>query len=382
MKIVIDLTSLADNFSGIERFAACISYELIKNTNARYILVFKGTIHDLFKEFRSNKNVKMIVLPVHSKLFFNQVVLPNCLNKINADYFLFLAFPMPLLFNKKNSIATIHDICMWDCPETTNGASGLYFKISHKHAMKVCQNIVTISEFSKSRIVQRLKYPNDKILLIYCGIDHEKFAIGNSSNETLKNKYNLPDNYLLSLSTLEPRKNIPLLIKAYEKLVDDGENLPDLVLAGRKGWGVEEILKTVNDRVKEKIHFTGFVDDNDLPSVYHNAEYFIFPSKYEGFGIPPLEAMACGVPVLCSDSSSLPEVCGEAAIYFKNNDIKSLMSKMLYMNGLSLNERNSLVYSGFRQTNNFSWKSEALKLYDCMKRKSKDKATRVKNKSK
>lgn len=363
MKVLIDLTSLADNFSGIERYAACLAKEMIQDTSIEYILVFKETVHDIFKEDVDRNNVETVVLKRCNKLLFNQVRLPNAIRKIKADYYLFLAFPAPIFLFKRNMISTIHDICCWDCPETMNGMSKWYFRISHLVALKKCKAIITISEFSKNRIVDRLHYDQSKIWLIYCGVD-EKFIDFKSDPEkekAVKEKYNLPNEYILSLSTLEPRKNLPLLIKAYSSLVDEGDNLPPLVLAGRKGWKMEQLLASINENVKERIIFTGFIDDEDLPYVYALSSFFVFPSKYEGFGMPPLEALACGAKVLSSDSSSLPEVLGEEADYFKNNDLKDLIRKVnaIYRRGKKINH----VFNIYR----FSWEKQAKRLADYLR---------------
>lgn len=366
MKICIDLTSLADNLSGIERYAACISSEMIKAHDDKYILIFKKGIHPLFEEISRKENVKTVILPECQKLIFNQIRLPLALHKIKADWYLFLAFPVPILSLKKNMVETIHDITAWDYPETMKGIMNWYFRISHVVALKKCRAIITISEFSKKRIHDRLKYPNDKIWLVYCGIDQDQFVVHEDKFQAIIEKYHLPEKYILSLSTLEPRKNLPLLIHAYEELVSQGEDVLPLVLAGRKGWKMEELLSSIDDKVKEKLFFTGFVDDEDLPEVYAMADFFAFPSIYEGFGMPPLEAMACGTPSISSDAASLPEVLGDAAIYFSNNDIDDLKRALLNASSMTDAVRNDLISKGIKQVKRFSWRIEAEKLYNML----------------
>ena len=326
MKIMIDLTSLADNFSGIERYAACLSREMIISSKDAFILLFKNEVHEMFQIFSNNANVKMVVLPGSNKLIFNQIKLPMEMRKYKADRYLFMAFPVPVLFFRKNIISTIHDICCWDCPETMNGMSKWYFRISHRFAVKKCKKIITISHFSQNRIENKLHVPSNKICL-------------------------------LSLSTLEPRKNLELLVNAYRKLImDEAYEIP-LVLAGRKGWKMDQFFEKIEPLVKEKIIFTGFIEEKDLPEVYAGAKLFIFPSKYEGFGMPPLEAMACGTNVLSSNSTSLPEVLGNTAKYFENNNEKDLMNKIkeAAISGQDVSAMKN-------QVEKFSWNREARKL--------------------
>lgn len=348
MKILIDLTAIYDRYSGIERYAASLALEMIKDKEHQYILIFKNQVHPLFQEKISQSNVTGVIIKGKNKLVFNQLLLPWKLGKIQADRYLFLAFPVPVFFFKRNIISTMHDISCWDCPATMKWLSKWYFRISHRIAMLKCKAIVTISDFSEKRIVEKLHYPKEKIWKIYCGVDrlfleHQKNPI---AWEKKKQNYHLPEKYLLSLSTLEPRKNLDLLLKAYSGLVLDGKTELPLVLAGRMGWKMEHFLDSINEAVRKKIYITGFIKEEELPHLYAGAVAFIFPSKYEGFGLPPLEAMACKTPVLSSDAASMPEVLGEAAVYFKSNDVENLKDKIQYLEGMDTAERNQMVSRG------------------------------------
>lgn len=365
MKILIDLTSLADNFSGIERYAACLSREMIIGSTDTFILVFKNKIHEMFTIFLDNENVEMVIIPGCNKLLFNQIKLPMELYKYKADWYLFMAFPVPILFFKKNMVSTIHDICCWDCPETMNGLSKWYFRVSHRFAIRKCKKIITISKFSQKRIEDKLHVPNDKICLVYCGVDSdfENYVRDDNKQKQIKEKYKLPEKYLLSLSTLEPRKNLELLVNSYRRLILDESYEMPLVLAGRKGWKMDEFFQKIEPLVREKIIFTGFIDEKDLPAVYAGATLFIFPSKYEGFGMPPLEAMACGAKVLSSNSTSLPEVLGSAAEYFNNNDEKDLKDKI--KKAVSIKQDTNAMKN---QVEKYSWHKEAKKLLNAIRR--------------
>ncbi|MBO5953723.1 MAG: glycosyltransferase family 4 protein [Oscillospiraceae bacterium] len=359
MKILIDLTSLADNFSGIERFAMNMALQMTENRAHSYVLVFKNAVHEAFFQTVQQDHVEALVLKGGHKLVFNQLILPLKLYRQKADVYFFPAFPEPVLFFRKHTVTTIHDLGCWDCGENMTTLSKWYFRISYRKSMRLCEKLITVSEFSKGRIIALGRVPAGKIEVIYNGVS-EAFFSGKAPGEAVRQKYQLPQQYLLCLSTLEPRKNLQLLVKAYESLILEGHDLPPLVLAGRKGWKMDGLLEGIDPAVVAKLHFTGFIDDEDLPAIYAGARLFVFPSKYEGFGIPPLEAMAAGCPVLSSDAASLPEVLGNAASYFESENPDSLKTALL-----SVLERPRT--EGLQaQAEHFAWSAEAEKLLSCL----------------
>ena len=334
MKVAIDLTSLADNFSGIERHAAELSRALLSvDDKNQYTLVFKDAMHPFFEGISDvHPNVDVVALPrgTKGKLYFSQFTLARELKKLHVDLVLFLAFPAPLLYTGR-AISTFHDLCWHDVPETMLLKSRLYWKVLEKVNARRNEKILTISQFSKSRIVEVLNVPADKVLVTYCGIDDKLFNRENAAAvpfSTLKDKYGLPDKYVLTLSTIEPRKNIGLLIDAWAKACLEGGYEPDLVLAGRKGWKQEALVGRVPQDLRNRVHFTGFIDDKDLPALYANSELFVFPSIYEGFGLPPVEAAYSGARVLCSDIPCLKEICGDGVSFFNSGDTADLQNRL------------------------------------------------------
>ncbi len=353
MRIAIDLTSLADNFSGIERYAMNIARELVemdRKEEHTYILLFKRAVHPEFKKYRGKKNVDMRVYKGQNKLLFAQLFLPFHLYGIRADVFLFLAFQGPLLFWHRGIYNMIPDLTCWDCPETMKKHMEWYFKLSILNALLVSRGIITISKFTRDRIADKFRYKKRKITIAYCGIsdvfmDYAGNLPGNSGSETpekeiekekerknrsldVRHKYHLPEQYLLCLATLEPRKNLPFLVEAYVELLEEGSVTVPLVLAGRNGWKMDEFLERIETQYRQKIIVTGFIEDEDLPYVYHMADCFIFPSIYEGFGMPPLEAMAVGTVTISSNAASLTEVLGKAAAYFDPHDKEGLKERI------------------------------------------------------
>ncbi|MCC8106984.1 MAG: glycosyltransferase family 4 protein [Clostridiales bacterium] len=448
MNIAVDLTSLDDNFTGIERYALNMTLELIKGSwtlsgsevtvsevtgSDTFELIFKNQIFPDFKLYENQENIHIHILPGCKKLLFNQWRLPRYLNRLKADYYLFFAFPMPVLLRKKHVLSTIHDMGCWDCPETMKTPMVWYFRLSYRWAVRHAERTITVSEFSKDRIQQILHVPEEKILVTYNGVCGkflteesepplyapakyvDDSSVGSAAGPVvtcntdttglhddesaeqlcirLRGKYHLPDEYMLCLSTLEPRKNMTLLLNAYLDLYRQGSIKTKLVLAGRKGWKIDELLREagaaesvnssdtasgatdatgisdatdVKDARSVLVTVTGFIDDDDLPEVYRMAKYFVFPSIYEGFGIPPLEAMSQSVPVISSDATSMPEVLGEAPLYFRSGDEEDLKRAILAMESLNDEERADRAAAGLRQSRKFRYGKEAEKVYYSM----------------
>lgn len=365
MKIVFDLTPLNDHLTGVERYNMNITKSIIlHHPEDEYVLLFKNEIHAAFKEIADQSNVTYKILPECNKLLFIQLRLLSTVKKIKADYYVFLSFTSPVFLRKGRLINAIHDLTCWDCPETIPLKMVLYYRITYKIAVRRSWKIVTVSNFSQKRICQRYSLPKSKVPVIYDGLTN--IFRYHSETNNLNIKYQLPDEYLLSLSTVEPRKNLKLLIMAYKELIEEGHLLPKLVLAGRRGWKTREILDDIPENVRSRICFTGFINDNDLPQIYKDSKLFIFPSKYEGFGLPPLEAMSQGTLVLSSDAASLPEVIGEGGVLFKSDDIGSLKKKLLYCLNMDKGTKLKITQIGIARAYEFNWEKEAEKLYGYM----------------
>lgn len=355
MKILIDLTSLADNFSGIELYAMSVAKELIKNQDTNYILVFKNNIHKAFLD--EYTNVEKIVVKGGNKLLFNQIVFPWRLHKIKADRYLFMAYTEPFFWFKSNTINAIHDVSCWDCPGSNKKHMILYWKLMFWKVAKRKGKILTVSNFSKNRINCILGIDLSKIYVTYSApLETTKIkADDEAKQKKVKEKYGLPDGYILCLSTLEPRKNLKFFLEAYAEVLKKVDRDMNIVLAGRKGWMVDDLLNYLPIEVKEKILFIGFVDDEDLPYIYKMASFFAFPSLYEGFGVPPLEALSQGTPVLVTNTASMPEVLGNAAIYYEKNNKSDLIDKIMYMLNMDGEQKRRCLCEVENVLEKFSW---------------------------
>lgn len=367
MRIVIDLTGLDRYFSGLERYCLNISKELIMLDNeSEFILIFNNNIYSGFKDIVKRKNVKYKILTGKSKLLVNQIKLPLYLYTIKADVYIFLAFPSPILFRKKGIINAIHDLTPWFYPKTMPIKSRLYFKLAIRNAINVSQKIITVSKNSLSDIKEKFHIEN--ISVIYNGVSDSftNFKYDSLLCKKILSKYNIKRDYILCLCTVEPRKNIRLLLEAYDEL-----NLlncgVDLILIGRRGWMTDGLFDNGLEHLKDKVIFTGFVDEGDLPYIYKSSKLFVFPSIYEGFGLPPLEAMSMSVPVIVSNSSSLPEVVGNGGLMFENNnkeDLKDKIKLLLYND----EKREYISNKAHVQASKFNWTKEASKLNKLIKK--------------
>ena len=381
MKLVIDLTSLYDHITGIERFATNLSLAMIHaHPEHSYHLLFKNEIHKDFRKTAEFANVRCSVLRCKNRVLFNQAVLPLKLCRIKADVFFFPAFCAPWLFFSPKIADTIHDLSDYESFEGKAPLKVLYSRLGIVHAKHCSRQIVTVSGFSKDRIIKLLGIREEKISVIPNGVSADfRFPGGEKELwekeadtglfEAAAGKYHLPQKYLLSVSTIEPRKNIRLLIRAFLRIQDEFPQL-HLVLCGRAGWNLkealgEDITGPQDDKAgtgRQRIHITGYVEDEDLPVIYRNAQWFVFPSRYEGFGIPPLEAMASGCPVISSDAASMPEVLGESAVYFRSDSEEELVQALRRSLMMPQKKRQERIRKGLERASEFTWDRSAEKL--------------------
>lgn len=355
-KIVIDARVI--NNSGIGTYLQNVIPNLIKN----YELILLGKPDDL-KNFPWVGNVKIIDFnsPIYSlsEQFQMPAKIPEC------DIFLSPHYNIPIFpIRAKKRIVIIHDIYHLVFNRKLTLMQRLYSKIMMRLAVNLSDRIITISEFSKSEIQKYLNVKNSKISIVYFGFDADNFSKQSSDFNTTKNKFNLPAKYILFVSNIKPHKNLYNLLLAFQKILKaDAEsdinwkNLK-LVVVGESKKLVTSDKKSFelidqNPDLKGKIIFTGFIKKEELVSLYKNASVFVFPSYYEGFGIPPLEAMVCGCPVAASNKASIPEVCGKAVLYINPDDINDIAEKTMKIIS-DANLRNQLIEKGKENVKRFS----------------------------
>tara|TARA_B100001057_G_scaffold74541_1_gene69089 strand:- start:7049 stop:8116 length:1068 start_codon:yes stop_codon:yes gene_type:complete len=350
MKNVIYINGkfLSQEMTGAQRFASEISKYLVKNFNHYVVLAPNNIIHhDLAKEL----NVK--ILSGFNGILWEQITLRNFLIKEkDTPPLINLSFTAPIFY--KNNVISILDL-IYQNKDWVSYRFHYYYSFLVPILAAKAKQIITISNFSKKDIVQKLKINPKKISVIYCGVSDR--LVPNKA----KNKFG---KYVLGVSTLNKRKNFQGLINAFIK-----SNLEEynLVIVGSKNNKVfQKALYNFEEEFEKRIIFTGNVSDYELASLFSNAELFVFPSYFEGFGLPPLEAMSLGCPTVVSNTSSLPEVCGNASCYFNPSDVDdiSLAIKKVIQNQ---NYRSDLIKNGYENIKRFSWEDSSNKLNEVIK---------------
>lgn len=300
-------------------------------------------------------------LPTHRppvRILWEQLVQPFEILRRKPDLLHGLAFVLPVATTTPG-IITIFDLSFFHVPETFNRVNRLYLQTMSRVSAKRAVHICAIAEHGRQDIVKILGVTPDKVSVVYPGLD-PRFATPPTASEIaeFRQRKGLPDRYVLFQGTLEPRKNVPMLVRAY---AEARKQVPDvhLVLAGGKGWGFDEIFAEVERLgLQTHVHFPGFVPSEEQRLWYAAAELFVYPSRYEGFGLPPLEAMASGTPVITSNAASLSEVVGDAGTMIDPNDEAALTAAMMTLlrDPALRAERQHL---GLRQAATFRWETSA-----------------------
>ncbi|MEG2291569.1 MAG: glycosyltransferase family 1 protein [Clostridium sp.] len=265
-------------------------------------------------------------------------------------------------------VITLHDTIPLHMPETVGETYLNIFNTQMESIINRCDGIITVSEFSKEDISKDFNFPKDKIHVTHLASEDIYKPINKTlCRNILKQHYSIPANYILYVGGFSPRKNISGLIEAFSKIHTKLPSDMKLIIAGSKGLSYP-IYKSLSERLgmTDKIIFPGFISMEHMPYLYNSASLLVYPSFYEGFGLPPLEAMACGTPVVASNVTSLPEVLGDSALlcspYSTNELMESILSALL-----DNTIRESLIKKGFDKCNSLTWEktaAETLKIYD------------------
>ena len=339
---------------GIGRY----SYEVAKGIYKLGQVDFKIVIREQDKErfdFARNEDLIIIKNINNSKQrnYVEQFVLPKLIYKKYPDAIIHYPDTMAPIFSKNKVVITIHDLAFKTLKNEFTFKTRLWKNFITDLSVKKADKIIAITNFTKSEIEKYYPYAKDKTAVIYNGFnDFSKEPI---NEKKLRNGFNeiISNPYILTVSTISPRKNIDGLIKAFNLLK---EQIPhNLIIAGKNGWNYEYVFRLVDElKLNDRVWFTGAVTDDELKLLYKNASLFVYPSYYEGFGLPPLEAMACSCPTLVSNVTSLPEVVGNEEMTFNPYDERNIGYKI--NNILSDNDfRRNIINYGLKRASKFNW---------------------------
>lgn len=270
-------------------------------------------------------------------------------------------FVLPPLLSSTKSILTVHDLSYVRVPDVATPSLRRYLEDVVPRSLNRADYILADSDATRSDIIDVYGVSDARVQTFYCGIS--SFFSPSLLDMTTRNYYGIPQGipFLFSIGTVQPRKNYGRLIEALAIIRSRGYDI-DLVIAGGKGWLEDPIYAAIETtQMKQHVHFIGYAEEKDLPSLYSAAECVVFPSLYEGFGFPVLEGMACGTPVITSNVSSLPEVAGDAALMIDPYDVEALtdaIQKVLDNSDL----RAQMIQRGFEQAKLFTWERSAREL--------------------
>jgi len=266
---------------------------------------------------------------------------------------------IPPAFGYKRSVITIHDLSFLHYAQFLTNESYRYYNCQIQWAVRRADHILADSQATQTDIIASLGVPESRVTVVHLAA-HARFKpMSPIESEHIVAQYGLPPGYLLFVGTLEPRKNLPGLLRAYRMIRDTKVTSVPLVIVGGKGWLFSEVYECLDElRLKEHVVFVHEVPDSHLPALYNAASLLVTPSFYEGFGLPALEAMSCGTPVIVANRASLPEIVGEAGVLVDPEDPKDIVEGMTrLLTNEELRER--ISRAGLNQAARFSWEKTA-----------------------
>ncbi|MDO8668027.1 MAG: glycosyltransferase family 1 protein [bacterium] len=397
MKIGIDIRTLMDaRYSGVSEYTYSLIKEILKLDNNNEYRFFYNSFGDCpnIPEFKE-KNVELVKYNYPNKvlnyLFFKFFNLPEIDKGLGVDIFFMPHINFIGLSGTAKRLITVHDLSFLKYPEFFSWRKNFWHRmVNVRKLVKRFDAVVAVSENTKRDLIELCGVDENRIKVIYAGVGEEyrkifnfQFSIFNENFKSqflnlntderklleIKQKYNLPDKFILYLGTVEPRKNVEGIIRAYNELRIMNYELREykLVIAGGKGWKSKKIYQErESSEYKDDIKFLDYVDSEDKVYLYNLASVFIYPSFYEGFGLPPLEAFASGLPVVTSYASSLSEVAGDAALMvdpYNISDLARALKEILTDENL----RNKLIERGLEQAKKFSWRKTADEYLEVLK---------------
>lgn len=362
LRVGVDLTGIWRRPTGIFRYSTEMAKQLLlpeTEPALRYVFFFSREIHPDFLPLQHT--FEAVICPGRNELLSKQCWFPAILPRLGLDVMHYPAFPPPYIqpFGPA-AVMTFYDASPWRYAQAQTLHGRLYFRTLLARGAATSRQIVTLSRHAMSEIGHFLGERYLPKMSIAPGAVRAEFGMSASEacKQEVQARYQLFNPYFLTVATVEPRKNLPTLLDAYMQLRRQlGLACPVLVVVGRKGWNCDDILRYMAE-LRESVRFLGHIPDQDLITLYQMATCLVYPSLYEGFGLPVVEAMTAGCPVITTTSSSLPEVAGDAALLVDPFNARQMAAAM---QEVSQNEalRQRMIFAGRLQASQFSWKQTA-----------------------
>ncbi len=369
MTIYIDVSAAVHHRAGLGRYAESLVRALAQQDPYRLALFYnreQGIEPLAGLEALRTATVALGYKPWRMLVWIGQLVgIP--FDGLLPDASLFHATEHLLLpLRRIPTVLTVHDLIFRQLPEHHKPLNRWYLNYTLPLYCRRADHIIAVSEATRQDVVQAYNLAPEDITVVHEAADPRFAPQSPEAQDRVRRTYGLPERYCLYVGTIEPRKNLARLLTAWAPLYEAGES-PPLVIVGKRGWLAEPFFAALEDSpARDGVILTGYVVDGDLPAIYSAATIFVWPSLYEGFGLPPLEAMACGTPVLCARASSMPEVVGNAALLFDPEDVGALevsLRQLLEDPALQIDLRSR----GLARAARFSWERaarETLTVYD------------------
>lgn len=357
MRIAIDASTISTQGGPRTYVLGLIDALLRIDSENEYIVFYNDPVH--LGRFPLAKEVVLPGKNPLSRLWREHVLLPLACQRELIDLLHCPKSAIPY-FSSCPVVVTLHDLIPLKHPETEKFAAQMYWRLQIPIAARRSTFIITDSEHARQEILADFGCLPEKVKAIMLGFDPRMTKPRDvAEGDAVCRKYELPPEYLLYVGTIQPRKNIDTLIQAFSRLKKIASSDHKLVIVGRKGWLYEQLFIRIKElNLESEIVFTGFVPDEDLPFIYDRARVFLYLSLFEGFGLPPLEAMACGIPVITSNTTSLPEVVGDAGITVSPTDVDAVaLAMQQVLTDPLLAEK--MRESGRNRAQHFSWEMAA-----------------------
>lgn len=363
MRIGFNFQTMDKYISGVEYYGLGLLNGLLRIDERNEYVVFTNQPDLLRQHVPQAANLSTVEVEYlktrAARICWEHTRLPRLSVKYKLDVLHCPSYICPLRKLSVPYVVTIHDTIAIDRPQWCKQTNALYFNLFMKAAAKKASRIISVSERSTDDIKRNFNLPCSKIRTIYSGIDNIFRAAKNSARCCeVRANYNLPQRYILYVGNIEPKKNIGTLLRVQKKLRE--KDLPHkLVIVGKRSWAAKAEMRELSREIASgNVVCPGYVDRNDLPYVYRMADVFVFPSLYEGFGFPPLEAMACGTPVISSRSGSLAETLSDAAIIVEPHNTEQIV-QAIYSMITNSSVREKYAQMGLERSSMFNWDSAA-----------------------